>query len=460
MKTLRNSVVTTFLLLPAVATLVVVPVTSLAQYAEAGVRSLQANADGRLEPGTLLTFRLEGTPRGQASLRIRGVGETISLRENGYGVYVGSYTLKRGDRIAPESQVRVTVDDGYRPVAADYQLGDILPRFREAAPAARLAEPRIERFAISPVERMEPGAELRFSLEGTPGAAVGVDLPGVSNNFGLREVRPGFYEGNYTVRRADNFNPNRPIVATLRIGDRASTANVPFPGTRQAVDNRPPTLTFLDPSDGARVTAGPSVHIAATFEDAGGSGIDPASVRIFVSGRDVTPQSQVNTKSVSFWGPLPPGRHIVEVTGRDLAGNGMRKSWGFEAVAPGVPVPVAATPVPVPLAVAPVASGFGVQFTNRNPNEEIGPDPVLVAARTAPGALVSVRAQAFPPPTVNAPPRVIFSQTLQANREGIVSFTMVPGIPNPGERYEIVMAPLQGNLRGQESRLVLVQRQN
>ena len=151
---LRNSVASAFLLLPAAATLVVAPGTALAQFADAGVRSLQATADGRLEPGTLLTFTLEGTPRAQASVRIRGLGEIIALRETGYGVYVGGYTLKRNDRIAPDSQVRVTVDDGYRPAAADYQLADILPRFREPAPVARFAEPRIDRFGVSPLERI------------------------------------------------------------------------------------------------------------------------------------------------------------------------------------------------------------------------------------------------------------------------------------------------------------------
>ena len=459
----RHFAASALLLLPAATTMLALPVAALAQPSGPELGSLQASADGRLEPGTLLTFQLEGTPRAQASIRIRGVDGAIGLRETSYGVYSGAYTLKRGDRIAPDSSVRVTLDDGYRTAAADYDLGELLPRSRAQSPVPRFIEPRIERFGIVPVERIEPGADIRFSLEGTPGATVTVDVAGVNNNIGLREVRPGAYEGGYTIRRSDNFDKNRPVVATLRIGDRVATSNVAFVAARQAVDNQSPTVKFLDPAEGQVVAAGPSVHIAATFDDAGGSGVDPASVRIVVSGRDITPQSQINRQTVSFWGALPPGRHIVEVTGRDLAGNAFRKSWAFEAAAAAVPVRVpapAVQPAPTPFLVVPGPASLAIQVVNHAPNEEIGPDPALVAARTAPNALVTVRVQAFPPPTVAAQPRLIFSQTLQANREGVVSFTMVPGTPYPGERYEILMAVIQGGVRGPESRFTLIQRQN
>ncbi|MDB5946143.1 MAG: hypothetical protein JWQ33_1169 [Ramlibacter sp.] len=362
----RNHVVSGFMLLPAATLLAVLPAVAQAQQSRPQIGSFQASADGRLEPGTLLTFRLEGTPRAQASVRIRGLDAAIPLPETGYGVYVGSYTLKRTDRIAADSPVRATVDDGRRAAAADYQLGAILPQAR-----APIGAPRT------------------------------------------------------------------------------------FPAPRQAVDNQPPNLTSLVPRDGETVAAGPSVHIAATFDDAGGSGVDPASVRIAVSGRDVTPQAQINRQSVSFSGALPPGRHTVEVIARDVAGNAVRKTWSFE-----VARAAAAALVPAPVAVAPVPASLAVQVVNHSPNGEIGPDPALVVGRTAPNALVAVRVEAFPPPTVNAPPRLVLSQTLQANREGIVSFTMVPGIPTPGERYEIVMVASQGNLKGQESRFTLVQRPN
>lgn len=457
---LRNYAASALLLLPAAVALVAAPTTALAQPAGPEVRSLEATADGRLEPGTLLTFTLDGTPRAQASVRLRGVREDIALREVARGEYVGSYTIKRGDRIDRDAEIRATLRSGNLTAAANFELGEILPRNRGPLPP-RVVEPRIERFGISPLERLEPGADIRFALEGTPGGTAIVDLPGVRNDVALREVRPGVYEGSYTIRRADNFDPRQPVTATLRVGERVSTTNVPFPTVRPAGDNRPPTLTFLVPGDGATVPAGPSVHIAATFEDAGGRGVDPASVQLLVSGRNVTREAQITRQSLSFWGALPPGRHTVEVTARDQGGNAMRKTWSFNvasAVVVAPPPPVVRPPIVVPVQPPVIVAGMlAAQVINHAPNAEIGPDPVLVKGRTAPNATVVVNVQAFPPPGEIGRPRIVYAQTLQADHEGIFSFTMVPGTPYPGERYEIVMVARRGNL-SQETRFMLIQR--
>ena len=353
---LRNYVTCALLALPAAATLVALPVTAFAQPAPE-VRSLAVEADGPGEPGTMLTFTLEGTPRSQATVRIRELRANIALRETRRGVYVGSYTLKRGEQLDATAGVRASLESGNRRATANYELAELLPQ--QTAPVVvappRVADPRIERFGMGPIERIEPGEDLRFALEGTPGGIASVDLPGVRNDVALREVRPGFYEGGYTLRRSDDFNPNRPIVATLRNGDRVVSANLNPAGNRPGAgadfrpngdnrpdsnprspygDNRAPTLTFLDPPDGATVPAGLSGHFAATFEDFGGSGVVPRSVRVLLSGRDVTQQVVITSESISYWGPIPPGRHTVEVTGRDAAGNELRKSWNFNAFTP------------------------------------------------------------------------------------------------------------------------------
>ncbi len=111
--------------------------------------------------------------------------------------------------------------------------------------------------------------------------------------------------------------------------------------------------------------------------------------------------------------------------------------------------------MPPPTVVVPVTpSSLAVQVINQIPNTEIGPDPVLIKGRTVPGATVLVNVNAFPP---SGQPRVVYAQTLQADGEGIISFTMVPGTPFPGERYEFVMVARRGNL-SQESRFTLRQR--
>jgi hypothetical protein len=448
MKTqLRNYVTSAMLLLPAMVALVALPTGAMAQPAAPQVRSLAVEADAGFEPGSRLRFRLAATPRVQASVRIRGVGESIALRETAPGVYVGRYTLKRADRVSPESDVRAMLRHGNRTIVANYELREAMgtsPVTVVPPPPVRPPDPlRIERFGMVPIDRIEPGAELQFSLEGMPGAAVSVDLPGVERDLRMRETRPGHYEGSYTIRRADDVNPNRPIVATLRSGDRVVTANLNIPVGRPGADTRPPggdnrapNLVRLVPAEGAVVPAGPGVLITAMFDDGRGSGVDPASVRIVVSGRNVTQDAQINSQSISFRAALPPGRHTVDVTARDQAGNALRKSWSFDVAV--------AAPANVP-----------IRILSHSTNDRVGSGPTTVQGQTAPNASVAVTVYAVTP-LVNVSQELL-ARTVQADGNGNFSFSFAPQVPIPGTRYDITIVSTQGNVRD-DARLVLVQR--
>ena len=62
-----------------------------------------------ITPGSDIDFTLEGTPRGQASVRVTGVNKTISLREVSNGVYEGTYTVSRRDQLGTQPTARVTL---------------------------------------------------------------------------------------------------------------------------------------------------------------------------------------------------------------------------------------------------------------------------------------------------------------------------------------------------------------
>ena len=64
---LRNQVAALFLLAPAAATFTALPATVLAQTATPEVRSLEVTSDKGVKPGSRLRFKLEGSPRAQAS---------------------------------------------------------------------------------------------------------------------------------------------------------------------------------------------------------------------------------------------------------------------------------------------------------------------------------------------------------------------------------------------------------
>jgi hypothetical protein len=449
-KEFLNYATSALLLLPTAVGLVALPTSAVAQPATPEVDSLNVEADSGFQAGSRLSFRLAGTPHARAILRLQGVRTPIALREVQPGLYVARYTLKNVDRVAPSSEVRAVLRHGNRVGGETFALSETMG----AAPVAVAPPPpvpappvlRIERFGMVPIERLEPGVDLEFAVEAVPGAQVSVDLPGVERNVRLRETRPGHYEGNYTIRRADDINPNRPVVATLRLGDRVINSNMNLAIGRPGADNRPrngdnrpPNLAFLVPSEGAVVAGGASVHVAATFQDPGGSGVDPESVQIVVSGRNVTRESQITSQSFSFWGPLPAGRQTVDVTARDRAGNMVRRAWNFEVAA--------ATPSNVP-----------IQVLNHRNHGEVGGGPTVIEGRTAPNASVAATVQAVAPigGVINITQNLL-SQTVQADANGNFSFSFTPQLALPGTRYDITMVSSRAGV-SLESQLSLVQR--
>ena len=445
-KHLRNNVASLFLMLPGAFAVLALPATAIAQNAEAEIGSLQVGSDAGLRPGARLSFRLMGTPRAKATVRIDGVRERIQLREVSPGLFIGRYTVKRNDRIDEGSEVSGMLRMGNRTTSADYTMAEAMRAQAPVAAAPPAVQPpaapplRIDRFGVVPFDRLEPGAELRFVLEGMPGATASVNLPGVANDVGLRELRPGHYEGSYTFRRADVLTPSRPIVATLRQGDRVTTANLVLQQAQQpVVDNRAPNVINISPREGEVVPGAAGVQISANFEDRGGSGVDPASVRMVVSGRNVTPESQVTPNGITYRAALAPGRYTVEVNARDRAGNPVRKDWAFDVAA--------AVPVSVPL-----------QITSHGNNAQVDGGPVRIDGRTAPFASVAVNVEASAPvPGGLSFAQQIFSQTVQADNAGNFSFSFSPRYPIPGARYTVAMTAAKAGVNTQAN-LVLFQR--
>jgi hypothetical protein len=448
MKThLRNHLAAAFLLLPVAATLMALPGVAQAQRAAPEVESFQVTSDGGLNAGSQLQFTLQGTPRSQASVRIRGLERNIPLKEAERGVYTGSYTIRQTDRINQNSPIRASLRARNLNTVASYNfppdIGDARVSRRgpgATQPAAPAVQPlRIERFTVFTVDKIEPGAELKFSLMAPPGGSVDFDIPGVVQNVPMREVRPGVYEGSYTIKRLDNLAPSRPVTATLRMGDRTVTQQLTQP---LITDARPPVIRHLAPREGDSVV-GRGATVSGTFDDAGGLGVDPKSVRITLSGRNVTGQSEITPQHFTFRGDLAPGQQTVEVTAADLGGNTVRRAWSFNVVAN-----VAAAPTTVPL-----------QITSHPNNAQIGGGATLVQGRTLPGATVDVKVNAIASVVgLFGVAQEVTSQRVQADGNGNFSFSFTPQLPLPGTRYEVNMGARRGDA-STESTLVLFQRQ-
>jgi outer membrane lipoprotein SlyB len=95
---------------------------------------------------------------------------------------------------------------------------------REAAVAA--APLRIDAFGVEPVRRVGAGSEVAFTLSGTPHATVTLQIAGAARPLTLAEVRPGRYEGRYTVGRRDRIDAASRVTAQLRHDGRMASATL------------------------------------------------------------------------------------------------------------------------------------------------------------------------------------------------------------------------------------------
>lgn len=190
------------------------------------IAGLEVNADAALQPGSVLQFKLMGTPKGQARVQVPGSKLALALAETQPGTYTGSYTVRRDEKgLAPSSLIRGELTVRGKTQVADFSFP---PSFgaRQAGGTAQGAPTfRIASFTSPLVDKAVPGTELRFTVEGTPAAKAAVQVPGLAAPIELREERPGRYVGTYVLRRADVVKPG-PAVATLRSGDRVATAKL------------------------------------------------------------------------------------------------------------------------------------------------------------------------------------------------------------------------------------------
>jgi hypothetical protein len=76
------------------------------------VNSFTMTPTDDLEPGQVVRFRLEGTPRARAFVTIPDVAQMVPLREIRPGVYVGRYTVRRSDDTESFDEARAVLRSG------------------------------------------------------------------------------------------------------------------------------------------------------------------------------------------------------------------------------------------------------------------------------------------------------------------------------------------------------------
>jgi outer membrane lipoprotein SlyB len=177
-----------------------------------------------LAPGIELDFSIYGTPGGQASLRIEGATRNLTLMEVEPGQYEGTYTINGRDRIGARSPVTANLRVGNQVASTVLNESLEIGVGQHNVKAMAATQVKIERFSVEPVGDLGGGNDLRFHVQGTPGAKADLSINGVRGKVLLSEVRSGEYAGSYTIRNRDRITPNTVVTANLRVGDYVTSS--------------------------------------------------------------------------------------------------------------------------------------------------------------------------------------------------------------------------------------------
>jgi hypothetical protein len=208
----------------------------------------------------------------------------------------------------------------------------------KAAPA-QPTPPTVQIEAVThSAQSLRSGERITVSLRGTSGGSAAFHIFGIALDVGMREIRSGGYQaltslytGTYVVRPGDSAR-NSAVFATLAV---RGTEVLASSSRLVNVDTRPPVVTSRHPKPGAQL---PNLrpNIAVDLVDLE-TGINPASVRLLVNGRNVTAKASISETSVVY-NPetaFQPGPVRVQLTVADRARNTLHNEWTYQIAQPG-----------------------------------------------------------------------------------------------------------------------------
>ncbi|MFL6665306.1 MAG: hypothetical protein ACJ8G7_24315 [Rhizobacter sp.] len=188
----------------------------------------------------------------------------------------------------------------------------VTPAFASATEA--LGSPvKVEGVDVEPVERLEPGAVLRFTVFGSRGASAMLQITGVRFPLELREIHPGIYEGQYVLSGQDRVEPGAPVKATLRRDGLEAWALLEEPLVSRGVAPLATPRPRADDHEAPRIAA-PTPRVIA--EAKAGDARSPTAEEARQA--QVLPARRAATPPAEFWLARPaegPARRAIACAG-------------------------------------------------------------------------------------------------------------------------------------------------
>jgi outer membrane lipoprotein SlyB len=142
-----------------------------------------------------------------------------------------------------------------------------LPTAAQAQNSSYREAVRIDTIGVEQLRRLRAGNVLEFVLDGTPRAAVTLEIAGASAPLRLTERRPGHYDGSYTIRPRDRLTATSLVTARIVKDGQSASATLSqslLLGARDLAPVAATQITAFTVSANDRVRPGDEVGFSLT----------------------------------------------------------------------------------------------------------------------------------------------------------------------------------------------------
>ena len=193
------------------------PPTEVPSVQKPVIYTVTHNVNTEIGPGYLIEVTLIGTSGGEAEFDISPLVTSVPMFEERTGVYTGSYTVKKNDFVKEAPITGRLILGGVK--ASPVQSGALISIYSGDTQEDKLQVYSITHNGTSP---LTSGDVITVTLVGTDNGRAFFDLGTIAIDTPMKEIRPGIYEGSYTIKNSDKGSNLSVTGKLLKDGNKAS----------------------------------------------------------------------------------------------------------------------------------------------------------------------------------------------------------------------------------------------